>query len=110
MRPPSIDERMRVRLAALLGGAPALGEGICRLTQTFGAQAVLDPGLGHGQAVGLGGAPAFSGEAAVEGGATSGTDDPAWRVCRCHEGNLRPEGNEGKIVIKAKANPRMADA
>ena len=50
-------QRMRVRLAALLGVTPALGEGACRITQAFGAQAILDQGLGHGQAVGLGGAP-----------------------------------------------------
>ena len=79
MRPPSIDEGVRVRLAALLGVAPALGEGVCRLAQALGAQAILNQGLSHRQAIGLGYAPAIGGEPAVEGGATSGADNPAWR-------------------------------
>src|SRR5262245_57891927 len=107
MRPPSIDERMQVRLAALLGVAPALGEGVCRLAQALGAQAVLDQGLGRGQAVGLGSAPTIGREAAVKGSATTGAADPARRGCR-HAASLRAVAGQRKIVIKAKANPCMA--
>jgi hypothetical protein len=51
---------MRVRLAVLLGVAPALDEGVCRLTQTSRAQAILDPGLGHRETIRLGGTPAIA--------------------------------------------------
>lgn len=107
MRPSSIDERMWVRLAASLCAAPALGKSVCRLAQAFGAYAVLDPGLGHRQAAGLGGAPAFGGETAVKGGATTGTSNPARRGRR-HADSLRAVESQRKIVIKAKANPCMA--
>lgn len=100
---------MRVRLAALLRVAPALGEGVCRLTQTFGTQAILDPGLGHRQAVGLGRTPAFGREAAVERNAAASAGYPARRGCR-HGASLRAVECQGKIVIKAKANPGMAGA
>jgi len=100
---------MRVRLATLLRLPPALGEGVCRLTQTFGAQAILDPGLGHRQAVGLGRAPAFGRATAVERDATAGAGHPAGSKCR-HGTSLRAVECQGKIVIMAKTNPHMADA
>jgi hypothetical protein len=105
MRPLSIDERMRVRLAALLGIAPVLCEGVRRLAQTFRAYAVLAPGLRHRQAVGFGGTPAFGGEAAVKMGAATGAGNPARRGC--HADSLRAVESQRKFVIKAKANPCM---
>jgi len=101
---------MQARLAALFGAAPALREGVRRLTQACGAKAVLDQRSGHRQAIGLGAAPAFGGEAAVERDAAPGAGDPARSVCgwRCHDGSLRVEEDEGKIVINAQTNPCMA--
>ena len=107
MRPPSIDERMRVRLAALLGVAPAFGQGVRSLAQAFRAYAVLDPGLRHRQAVGFGSAPTFGGEAAVKVGAATGAGNPARRRRR-HAGSLRAVESQRKFVIKAKANPCMS--
>ena len=92
-----------MRLAALLGLPPALGEGIRRLTQTFGAQAILDPGFGHRQAVGFGRAPAFGRESAVERNPAAGAGYPARSGCR-HGASLRAVECQGKIVIKSKAN------
>lgn len=100
---------MRVRLAALPRVAPILGEGVCPVTQTFGAQAILDPGPGHRQAVRLGRTPAFGREAAVERDAAAGAGYPARRGCR-HGASLRAVECKGNIVIKTKANPCMADA
>jgi len=109
MRPPSIDEGVRVRLAALLGVAPALNESTRRLMKAFGAQAIFDQGLGHRQAVGLGGAPAFGGEAAVERNLAAGAGYLAGSGC-CHEASLRAVECQGKTVIKSKANPCRAAA
>ena len=100
---------MRVRLAALLDLPPAPGEGVCCLAQTFGAQAILDPGLDYRQAVGLGRAPAFGREAAVERDPAAGADCPA-RSGRRHGESLRAVERQGNIVINAKANPCMAGA
>ena len=91
---------MRVRLAALLGLASALGERGRRLAQTSGAQAILDPGLGHRQPVGLGGAPAIGGEPAFERGAAAGTGNAGGgRGSGVMRASLRAVESKGKIVI-----------
>lgn len=80
-----------------------------RLAQTSGAETVLKPGLGHGQAVRFAGTPALGRKSAFEGYPASGTVDTARGGCGCHPMSLRAAIGKGKIVTRQKGISRMDD-
>ncbi len=79
----------------------AIGEGGRGLAETGRAQAILDPGFGHRQPVGLGRAPTIATQTAIENFAAAETGKLASGRIRggVHAASLRGEGNKRKIVI-----------
>src|SRR5262245_9183383 len=76
-------------LAALFCLAPTVRKCSRRLAQASGAETVLKPGLGQGQAVRFASTPAIGGKSAFERHPASCTVDTARGGCGCHPMSLR---------------------
>src|SRR6476619_2162103 len=99
-------------LEVFAGGSSTVCEGRRRLAETCGAQAILDPCLGHRQPVRFGSTPAISAEPAFKSGAAARTGKPARGRCSCgdHPASLRGADSKRKIVIWRSRISRMAYA
>src|SRR5262245_17114864 len=96
-------------LAALFCLAPTVRKCSRRLAQASGAETVLKPGLGQGQAVRFASTPAIGGKSAFERHPASCTVDTARGGCGCHPMSLRAAVGKGKIVTQRRRISRMAD-